>query len=471
MRLALPLRCGAFLATLALASPALANGRYPASGQIIVHPTDPKTVLVRATYGLLLTHDAGKDWGWICEAAVGYAGVEDPSMGFMSGGTLLAGIFEGLVEGTPDGCTWSFVHALENKYVIDVAVDKVDPTRGVVMISNGVGTDDAGSPTFLTQVWQTSDTGKTWTQAGASLNPELLGLTVDTAPSNPSRIYISGRTGPPSYPGVLERSDDRGATWQVLPIPGSDDTHLPYIGAVDPNNPDIVYVRIDSDPSDSLIVTKDGGMTWSTVFTASGKLNGFALSPDGSTVAVGTPGLPQPTGPNTDPGVWTAPASTLEFTQQSKVGALCLAWAPSGLYACGNEFTDKFTAGLSTDNGKTFQPIMHLGGICPLMCAEPDSGVTQQCPTYWPAAAQTLGATCDLGAGGGSGAGGGGTGAGAGTSGHSGAQGTSASSSGGVAGGSSKSCSCSLPGSTGSGLAGLASLGLAGALLRRRRRR
>jgi MYXO-CTERM domain-containing protein len=467
MRLALPLRCGAFLAALAVASPALANGRYPASGQIIVHPTDPNTVLVRATYGLLLTHQANKNWGWICEPAVGYAGVEDPAMGYMAGGTLLAGIFEGLAEGTPDGCMWSFVPELVNKYVIDVAVDKVDQTKGVVMISNGVGVDDAGSTTFLTQVWQTSDTGKTWTQAGVSLDPELLGLTVDTAPSNPMRVYISGRTGPPNYPGVIERSDDRGATWQVFPIPGADDTHLPYIGAVDPNDPDIVYVRIDSDPSDSLMVTKDGGMTWSTAFTASGKLNGFALSPDGSTVALGTPGVPQASGPNTDPGVWTAPTSTLQFTQQSKVGALCLTWSSSGLYACANEFVDKFTAGLSTDGGKTFQAIMHLAGICPLMCTEPKSPVTEQCPTYWDYTAETIGATCDLGLCGG-GVGGGSVGGSG-----SGPQGTSATGSSSSGGGSkpvSKSCSCAIPGAAGGSLAGLGSLGLLALLWRRRRR-
>src|SRR6185312_13424792 len=127
-----------------------------------------------------------------------------------------------------------------------------------------------------------ADSGHTWAQAGVNLPPQFLGLTVDTAPSNPQRVYISGRNGPPSYPGVIARSDDRGATWQMLSIPGADSTHLPYIGAVDPQNPDIVYVRLDADPSDSLLVSKDGGVTWTTAYTATGKLTGFALSPDGT---------------------------------------------------------------------------------------------------------------------------------------------------------------------------------------------
>ena len=388
MSLASPRRCAALLfalAALGLASPARANGRFPASSQLALSPKDPSVLLVRATYGLLLSHDAGKTWSWICEPAVGYGNVEDPAMAFTSDGTLVAGLFEGLSIGSPDGCAWSFAPGgLSNKYVIDIALDKVTPSQGVLIISNSVGQDDAGAPLFLTQLWQTADSGKTWAQAGVDLPPQFLGLTSDTAPSNAQRVYVSGRYGPPDYPGAIERSDDRGATWQELAIPGADSTHLPYIGGVDPTNPDIVYLRLDADPSDTLLVSKDGGMTWTTVFTAKRKLYGFAISPDGSSVAIGG---------DTD-GVLVAPASTLQFTQASGVGAKCLTWVASGLYACADEFKDKFTAGVSTDEGKTFTPLMHLADICPLVCAATDSGVDQLCPNVWATTASTISATC-----------------------------------------------------------------------------
>src|ERR1700742_3353827 len=106
MRLARSLALLAALAVVMLAGPARANGRYPASGQIIVHPSNPDVLLVRATYGLMISTDHGKTWGWLCEPAVGYGNVEDPAMGFMSDGTILAGIFEGLSIGTPDACQW-----------------------------------------------------------------------------------------------------------------------------------------------------------------------------------------------------------------------------------------------------------------------------------------------------------------------------------------------------------------------------
>ena len=273
---------------LALAGPALANGRYPSAGQIAVAPGDPKVILVRATYGILLSRDAGHSWSWLCEKAVGYGSVEDPMMAYTADGTILAGNFKGLSIGSPDGCQWGFTPGgLANKYVIDLAVDKKDATKGVLVISNSTGQDDAGAPVFLTQLWQTADSGKTWTQAGVDLPPLFLGLTVDTAPSDPQRVYVSGRFGPPGYLGSIERSDDRGATWQPLPVTGADSTHLPYIGGIDPNNPDIVYVRLDADPTNQLLVSKDGAKTWTSVYTSAGKLYGFALSPDGSMVAIG----------------------------------------------------------------------------------------------------------------------------------------------------------------------------------------
>src|SRR5262249_42292132 len=111
-------------------------------------------------------------------------------------------------------------------------------------------------------------------------------------------------------------------------------------------------------------------------------LLGFALSPDGSTVAVGGP----------KDGLWTAPASTLAFTRASTMSALCLTWSSAGLYGCADELADGFTAGISTDQGKTWTPLLHLAGLCgPLACGA-ESGVTRLCTDLWPLMASGIGA-------------------------------------------------------------------------------
>jgi hypothetical protein len=184
---------------------------------------------------------------------------------------------------------------------------------------------------------------------------------------------------------VIERSDDRGATWQELPIPGTDASHLPYIGAVDPTSPDVLYVRLDGDPADQLLVSKDGGATWQKVFETTGNMSGFALSPGGATVALG----------GGADGLWTAPAATLQFTKVSEASVACLTWSLGGLYVCADEHADMFTVGLSTDQGKTWRPLMHLQDLCgPLQC-DASTSVGQQCPSLWPSTQSILDATCD----------------------------------------------------------------------------
>ncbi len=396
-----------------LAAPALAwaNGRYPAAGQIALDATAPDTLLVRATYGLLLTRNDGEEWSWICEDAVGFGGTEDPMLAFTAQGSILAGTFEGLAVSRDTGCDWGFAGgALAGAYVIDLAMDKGNPASGVLLVSSN---GDAGA--YVTQLWETGDSGATWTQAGVSLPPSFVGLTVDTAPSDPNRVYASGSLGPPdypTYPGVIERSDDRGATWQPLLIPGSDDENLPYIGAVDPQDPDVLYVRLNGNPTDQLVVSRDGGATWTKVFETrvpvlgdTSPLLGFAVSPDGSMVATGGP----------MDGLWTAPASTLAFTQVSTMSALCLTWSPAGLYGCADELADGFTAGRSTDQGKTWTPLLHLAGVCgPLACGA-SSSVTRLCTDLWPLMVDAIGApgcggpassSASSGAGGGGGGGG-----------------------------------------------------------------
>lgn len=423
--------------------PALANGRFPAAGQVAVDPSNPAHLLVRTTYGLTVSSDGGARWSWICEPAIGYGGTEDPMMAITADGSIIAGIFEGLSASHDHGCQWDFAQGgLKDRYVIDLATERANPKNAVLLISNSVG----GSM-FLTELWETKDNAATWTLAGVDMPADFLGLTLDAAPSDPNRVYVSGRYGKPGYDGAIERTDDRGKTWEKLLIPGSNDLALPYIGGIDPQNPDVVYVRLDANKSDQLLVTKDGGKTWKTVFTSAENLLGFAISPDGSTIAVG----------GEKDGLWTAPSSTLEFTQVSKISTRCLTWTAAGLYACADEFVDKFAVGVSTNQGKTFTPVMHLQVLCGPLACDASTKNGSMCPDLWGATQLSIGgATCE----------GSGSGAGATTTAGSGAStGATSSSSGGSDGG----CSVGAPArAAGAMIPGLV---LAGAALARRRRR
>jgi photosystem II stability/assembly factor-like uncharacterized protein len=359
---------------------ALANGRFPASGQLVVDPGDPAHLAVETTYGVIHTRDAGKSWHYVCEDALHYGGVLDPPIGLLSGGTLIAGVFDGLVVSTPDTCSFSLAASgLENRFVVDVAAQKDDPTKAIAVSSNGLGGN-----VFDTRLWQTTDAAGSWSQAGAPLPNDFLALTSDVAPADANRVYLSGFEilSSTSYQGSIARSSDRGATWEIVPIPGSDNASGPYIAAIDPGDPLTLYVRLDGDAG-KLLVSHDGGNTWKTVLSAKGKLSAFALSPDGKTVLAGG---------DTD-GLLRASTSDFAFTQLNDLNARCLTWAGDVVYACGREAQADFpfTVGVSHDQGATFQPLYHLScldGPDPKCAASTD--VASKCAGPWAIVRQTI---------------------------------------------------------------------------------
>ncbi|MGK4002191.1 hypothetical protein WMF31_06170 [Sorangium sp. So ce1036] len=394
-RIALGLRIALASAALAASTPASANGRYPSAGQILVDPADPRRIVLRATYGVLTTSDGGERWSWICEESIGYSGFEDPMLVITGDGSILAGLSSGLSATHDRGCQWDIAGGgLADLNLVDVSIDRAEPSSAILLGSSVLTGDE-----ILTQVWASKDDGRTWAQAGVDLPSAFLGVTLDSAPSDPRRLYVSGRWNGPTFQGALQRSDDRGETWESFDIPGSDDRNLPYLGAVDPRDADVVYVRRDGDGADALLVSKDGGATWREVFHAVSLL-GFALSPDGARIAVGS---------DMD-GLWIAPTTTLEFTQVGRLGVRCLTWTSDGLFACADELADGFTAGVSVDGGETFSPILTLDRLCgpPPACGrETSTGAT--CPALWAATASFLGVPgrCDAGAGPSAGASGG----------------------------------------------------------------
>ncbi len=166
MRTATCLALSAFL----FAAGASANGRFPLAQQLVVSPQDPNWLVLRATFGLVISADAGKSWRWVCEQSVGYSGIEDPAIGVTKGGALVAGIFDGLRRSENGGCDFTFPSPeLEGRYAVDITVDKKDTSRVYVLASTG-----KGGGKFETILFRSTDEGATFSQLGAAL-PDSFG--------------------------------------------------------------------------------------------------------------------------------------------------------------------------------------------------------------------------------------------------------------------------------------------------------
>ena len=105
-------------------------------------------------------------------------------------------------------------------------------------------------------------------------------------------------------------------------------------------------------------MSKDGGKTFKTAFTGAGTMLGFALSPDGSKVYLGGP----------VDMLQVASRDDSVFTQKAQVRVQRLLTVGTKLYACSSEVSG-FIVGVSTDDGATFAPKLHLSCVRgPLAC-------------------------------------------------------------------------------------------------------
>lgn len=484
---------------------ALANGRFPEAQRVFEYPGNPNRLYLSATFGLLVTEDRGKNWYTICEEAFALKFLEgDPLLEIMPDGSLLGGIHDTLNRSTDCGCTWqTTLAAAATDVVVDITIDR--STGAVIALM-------ADSSTFPAKysVSESTDQGKTWSKRSDLPTALAVPVTIDVAPSDSSRIYVSGapRIEPGTTPNsLLAISSDHAATWQTREINLASASATPFIAAVDPTDPDKLYVRTDEwDDSmyfaanDALLYSDDAGMTWRELARHSAKLFGFALSPDNKTILIGYGDPLQAGGRSTNPddfGIYKAAVPTFNFDKIFVAAINGLRWNSTGLYVAITENNpDVPTPGMSLGFAATAdftlatsKPLNSLLAVKevrgPLAC---NVGL---CGDNWKDGVQGVAPLCDLlaascdvdasahslscdapadagtgsGGAGGSGSGGGSSG-GVGASGAAGANGMDA----GTGGSGGKSgCACSAGPDAGRGGLGLLVIALTATLVRHRR--
>ncbi len=384
--------CSATLVILASLAPrdARANGRFPASSAVVFSPVSDDHVLVRVTFGLLVTRDRGASWRWICERAIGFSGPEDPTYVITKTGAIVAGLFDGLRATRDGGCTWEAV-----KTDAKVFVDVTERRDGAIiaLASSYDRHSDSGS-LYKSQLYVSADDAKSFTPLGARMDPTLLAESVEVAASDPQRLYVSAVRGDGAdRRGVLLVSTDAGVHWIERPV-AMEGQLAPFIAAVDAKRADRVYIRTAASPENPtlLLVTDDAGKTYRKLLGAKGPLLGFALSPDGKTIHAGGP----------DDGLFAGGADAKELSQVSKLRVQCLGHWKDTLWACSSE-AGGFVAGTAPalgdgggdargdGGGPAFQARLHLNDIGgPLQCATA-SAVAKECATDWQKLASDLG--------------------------------------------------------------------------------
>jgi photosystem II stability/assembly factor-like uncharacterized protein len=249
------------LLALALAAPfaltptaARANGKFPSADFLVAAPNDPATLLARTTFGLLLSKDQGSHWSWVCEGAALFKNYE-PAVALTGSGHMVLAYIDGVGAAGPALCDYAKKPGgFEGVFVVDVSIDPDTPST-VYGVSAQGGIN-------VTKVYRSDDDGESWVQAGVDLPKNFLGKTLELPNGAEPRIYVSGQdTSTGAVLGRIARSVDDGQSWELFDVPGSGIGTAPFLGAVDPTDPDRLYVRLDGAPG-QLLVSQDAGESW-----------------------------------------------------------------------------------------------------------------------------------------------------------------------------------------------------------------
>jgi len=384
----------AALVLLLAPSLALANGRAPLTNGVHFQPGDSHSLFVASTFGLLVSHDDGCTFDWVCEDAIGYAGTFDPKYAITTDGSIYATTFKGLHVSRDGGCSFQVVTSEladgDPAKFSNVWVDALDigPTGEV-----WAGTAENG---VINNFLSSKDGGHTFTPTGLA-SAEIWWKSVKVAPSDDQRIYVTGyqvagtladggQMAPTTH---LLRSDDDGAHWNPSALAGVvfGTTPIVLVSAVDPTNKDIVFVTSlggGTHSGDRLYRSTDGGATLDEVLVAADTIRDVVIR-DADHVMVAT--LADGTYASSDGGK--------TFAKQDGTPQLaCLGQRGDGkLFGCGANWDPDFKAVALSADGATWSKVfrfVELNG--PLACPE-GTPEHDSCAVAWPSLQTQFGAT------------------------------------------------------------------------------
>ena len=238
-----------------------------------VDPRNPDLVYAGARAGFFISRDRGNTWeSEFALLQFDVRSIEPLAMSLLVG-TWGAGVFRKTIsdawipwnEGLSDS-------GITNKTTIDLAISPGHPNR-IYAASDGAG------------IFLSEDSGRTWRAINQGLDAGIVtSLLID--PTNQNRIYAGTE-----YIG-LYRSGDAGESWQPTGL----DRYAIWEIAVNPQNPDIIYVGtwgITAYAYEGLAVlrTLDGGVTWEAVLELEHAALALAINPTRpNCVYVGTHG-------------------------------------------------------------------------------------------------------------------------------------------------------------------------------------
>jgi MYXO-CTERM domain-containing protein len=355
---------GVLLGAPCLSGVARANNGIPGSLGVLLPLDKPQEIGLATTFGLILSDDGGQSWVWTCEEAAtsmanAYTVGAPPADRFYA-----LSLVTGLSFSGDESCGWqSAGGALAGQKVSDFFTDPSDPMR--VLAAASPPSDGGGAA--VASVYASKNAGTTFdakplytAPAGASI------VGIEIPRSDPQVVYLTYVTANSTgYDPVLVRSSNGGQSWTETDLLAPLGAGIVRILAVDSADSELVYLRVIGATSETLAVTRDGGMTFATPLTiANGALSAFARLASGTVLVgalvnlAGSGGGTMGAGYRSTDGALTFSPWTLN-PQPHLVGlGERLIGGQSTLYLSGKNYSDGWALATSTDEGLTVTAVM-----------------------------------------------------------------------------------------------------------------
>jgi hypothetical protein len=343
---------------------AAANGAFPDSQTVLTPADRPLELILVTNFGLVISEDGGQSWQWSCERDTNAYGIlyqQGPAPRhrlFTVAGNKLAFSDDG-------SCGWQLAGgALAGELVTDAFPDAGDADRvlaiGYTGGRYGVFASRDGGATFDGPLYQApSGTGI----GGA-----------ESALGDARIIYVAMTDGATSTP-YLARSGDGGATWTKTDLSPMVGLGVVRIIAVEPDDPNVVLLRVLGADGQSFAIARDGGTTVTTTLSIGGTFTSYVRLPDGTRL------LGALVDSSTTPALYRSRDGGASFAAVDHPPAVRALSQRGGLvYAATDNFGDGYALGVSSDQGTTWQAVMSYGQVQAILgCVRDDAQCRATC--------------------------------------------------------------------------------------------
>ena len=372
------------VALIAMTTLAVANGRPPATSSINFRHGHEQDIAVGITFGLLLSHDGGQSWQWVCEDAVHYAGVYDPAFAYTQSGALFATTLTGL-EVERDGCNFDPTPLA----TVDISASAL-AANGDLFVAASMSTDP--------KLYKSTDDGKTFPITAMPAPAGVWWDTIAAAPSDPMRVYATGYHFTTTRMFDVFRSIDGGVSYTPMQLTGVTTTANSeiFIVGVSPQNPDELYIRVTFQTinaiSEAVYVSTNAGDSWTKIRDETATLS-FLLRANGDLVIATKTAAVVSRAPSGG-ATWEALPSPPHIN--------CLVENAAGeVWACTDNYGTEAAGAMKTTDLVTWTPVLRYQDIqgpldCPAGTLQHDQCVyTDPPPRAWCLIRDQLGIASD----------------------------------------------------------------------------